>query len=591
MNNKINPGQLIKLSIKESWPKLWTKFTAVFIVAIVSMFFALLPPLILRRVIDNYIKLGITQGLWQAATLYLLVYLGSSFMQFLQTYLTSFIGQYLLYDMRLKLVTHLSKLSIKYYNKTPVGELISRVTSDVDAIDKIFSAGLINSITSLFQVFGVLAAMYIISPTLCFVSLIVLPIVYVLAKYFRKNMLQAQMLIRKSISLINTYLQEIFSGMRIIKSFDKENDYCHKFQQPLENSLKVSHKAAFYISAFPCVMQVLRSFIIALVVFLAAKTSVTDSLAISVGSLAAMIDLLARLIGPIESLSNQIQIIQQAVAGIKRVAELLSVKTEQKTEVESFNGTIAYYHNPYSIELQNVSFAYNENQNVVNNMSIKIPQGEKVALVGRTGAGKTTVMNLIAGLYAPNKGNVKIYGINPYNLNPNDRRKLIGIVPQQVVIFEGSVADNITLNSDEIPRDTVIEAAKSVGLHEFIKKLENGYDTVLGTLGMKLSFGQSQLLSIARAIVCNPPVLLLDEPTSQMDTITEEQVFKALRQASKQRTIITISHRLSGIVDADTVHIIANGDLVQSGSPEQLAQEKGWYQVYKQLEDLGWKLG
>ncbi len=585
-----SPWQLVREAVKSSGPRLWKMFALVFLISIASMVLAFLPPLLLRQIIDNYLRAGILAGLWRIAILYLVAYFLSSCLEFLQTFLTTYIGQHMLYDMRLRLVTHLSKLSIQFYNKTPAGDLISRITSDVDAIDKLFSAGLINAFTHLFEVFGVLAAMYVISPILSLVSLAVVPIIYWITSYFRRNMYQAQMLIRKSVSRINVYLQEIFSGMRIIKSFGQEDLYIERFQDPLENSLNVSHQAAFYVSAFPCVLQIVRAMIIALVIWLGARTSIGDTLAISVGSLAAMVDLLGRLLSPIESLSNQMQIIQQAIAGLERVAELLSVEPEEKGAMETIAAQINKNNDLPSIELHDVRFGYDHGNEVLQGISMTIPKGQKIALVGRTGAGKTTIMNLIAGLYAPWQGRIAIKGINPHDLDPNDRRKLIGIVPQQVVVFEGSIKDNITLNSDDIALDDVIAAAQMVGLDAYIQKLPDGYDTILGALGVNLSFGQSQLLSIARAIVCNPPVLLLDEPTSQMDTITEEIVFNALRQASVDRTILTISHRLSGIIDADKVFIIANGEIVQSGRPDELASERGWYQVFKQLEDLGWQM-
>ncbi len=247
-------------------------------------------------------------------------------------------------------------------------------------------------------------------------------------------------------------------------------------------------------------------------------------------------------------------------------------------------------HNINAAEIKEISFSYLPGKPVLKNVSLSVPRGRKIAIVGRTGSGKTTLMNLIAGLYTSGSGSISVLGYNPYQVDPQDRRKLLGVVPQNVHIFEGTIRENITLRDSTIPLEAVEKAARMVGLHDYISKLEKGYDTVLGVGGIRLSFGQGQLLSMARATVSDPTLLLLDEPTSGMDAVTEAAIFNAFRNISKDRSLITISHRLSGIVDADEVHIMASGRIVQSGTPEKLAGESGWYSVFRQLEDLGWRV-
>jgi ATP-binding cassette subfamily B protein len=255
-------------------------------------------------------------------------------------------------------------------------------------------------------------------------------------------------------------------------------------------------------------------------------------------------------------------------------------------------GDAALNHSPaeLSIELEGVGFGYREGQPVVSQVSLSVSRGTKAAIVGRTGAGKTTIMNLIAGLYAPWSGQARVAGLDPHRLDPGDRRRLIGVVPQSPAVFEGSIHDNITLGDESISAADVEEACRLVGLHEHVERLAAGYGTALGAGGIRLSHGQNQLLSIARAVACRPPVLLLDEPTSGMDTETEARVFAALRAASRDRTIVTISHRVSGIIDADVVFVLANGRVVQSGTPAELGGRQGWYAVFRQLEELGWRV-
>jgi ATP-binding cassette subfamily B protein len=479
---------------------------------------------------------------------------------------------------------------MSYYSRTPVGETMSRITSDVDAVNSIFSSGLINALIDFIKVFGIVAAMYVISPTLCFIALVAIPAVVLVSDFFRRGIYKSQMLVRKAVGNINTFLQEVFNGIKIVKSYGKEEQYNEAFQKPLIAHLEAINLSAVYDSYFPCVMQVIRAVIIVIILWIGARTGVNNRVAISIGGLAAMADLVTRLYGPVESISQQFQTIQQALAGLRRIVELLAEKPEEKGTLQHISAGDNIWKSDTTVEIKNVSFGYNPDKTIVKDVSMGISQGKRIAVVGRTGAGKTSLLNLVAGLYKPEKGTIDILGFDPYLLDAMDRRKLIGVVPQNVHIFEGSIRENITLRDQSLSQTEIEEAAKKVGLHDYIMSLDKNYDTLLGTEGMKLSFGQSQLLSLARAIVTNPPVLLLDEPTSGMDAVTEAKVFQAFRAAGEHRTIITISHRLSGIIDADEIYFMSYGKIVQSGSPDSLAGQKGWYSVFKQLEDVGWKL-
>ncbi|MDK2803839.1 MAG: ATP-binding cassette, subfamily multidrug efflux pump [Peptostreptococcaceae bacterium] len=575
--------------LRSTFGKLKYYYIILGISAVILMLLELLPPMLLKNIVDVNLKSGDVYGTWITAVFYLLASLGSSTFSFIQTYITTYIGQNILIELRLLMANHLKKLPMSYYSKTPVGEIMSRMTSDVESVNTLFSSGLISAFTDLMKVFGIVAAMYFISPVLCLIALAAAPVIFATANYFRKNMFKAQVSIRKVVGGVNTYLQELFNGIRIVKSYGKEEEYKNRFQPHLNEYLNVNNHAAVYDSYFPCVLQVIRAFAIAVILWMGAKTGNFDHLAISIGGLAAFIDLAGRLFNPIEALSLQFQTIQQAMAGLSRIEEFLSEEQEVKGAVQHLSDVTALNMENIRVNVKNVRFGYSKDKTILKDVSLTVESGKKVAIVGRTGAGKTSLINLIAGLYSCWNGEISISGIDPFRLSPADRRKLIGVVPQNTNLFEGTIKDNITLRDDEIRLESVEKAARLVGLDDFIQSLPDKYDTVLGVAGIKLSFGQNQLLSLARAVVTDPPLLLLDEPTSGLDAMTEEMIFKAFRAIGTNRTIITISHRLSGIIDADEVYIMASGKIVQSGSPEKLAGEKGWYNVFRQLEDLGWQ--
>ncbi|MFT9493526.1 ABC transporter ATP-binding protein [Anaerosolibacter sp.] len=587
---KQHPLSVVIKVMKSTWGRLGRFYVLLIFTALSLTLLELLPPMLLKRILDIYLKNGPMDRVWIAGFYYLAASMGSSIFAFAQTYLTTYLGQNILMDLRLLMAEHLSKLPMSYYNRKPVGEIMSYMTSDVDSVNSLFSSGLISGFTDLMKVLGIAIAMYLISPRLCLIALLAIPILFIVAQYFRKNILKAQTEIRKAVGKINTYLQELFQGIRIVKFYAKEDEYEKKFQMPLKEHLKSIDHAAVFDSYFPCVMQTIRAITIAAILFLGARTGNFDETIVTLGSLAAFVDLVSRLLSPIEALSQEFQTIQQAMAGLSRISNFLGESIEEKGEIQYLDSESIKPQQGVGIKVSNVDFGYTSEKLILKGVSLDINPGKKVAIVGRTGAGKTSLMNLVAGLYKPNGGQIDIAGIDPYRLHASDRRKLIGIVPQNTHTFEGTIRENITLRDDKITKEEVEKACRLVGLHEFITSLQEGYDTIIGVHGIKLSFGQSQLLSLARAVVCDPPVLLLDEPTSGMDALTERIIFDAFRAIGNKRTIITISHRLSGVIDADEVYIMAAGKVVQSGSSDKLAGEKGWYSVFKELEDLGWKL-
>lgn len=579
MKNKI-VSNAIKTSCKEK-----ISYIIFLIIAIVAgIVMQLIPPQILKSIIDNNISKGVYEGVWKLSLYYLLAVVFSGAFDFLREFMMAIIGQNILLNIRLNMAKKLSKLPISYFSNNAVGEIMSKFTQDVDAVGTLFTSGLIGIISDGLKTIGIIISIYILSPKLALYVLVLIPIIYLIARFFKSNTFKSQMDARKAVGHINGSVQEIFNGLRTIKIFGMENYFISDFQEPLNQNLEAVHKTSTLDSIFPCIMQILRAIVITVAVIVAAPKGL-GSLGISIGSIAAAVDLISRMLAPIEAIAVEFQTIQEAISGLERINEFDSEEEEIKYIQEK-----PELMKDVSISVQDVSFAYDNGKEIVQNISFDVKQGTKAALVGRTGAGKSTILNLVAGLYRPKEGSIKIGGMDPFKMPFDMRRRTIGIVPQAFPIYDGTVKEAITLYDETITEEEIIAAAKSVGLHEDIMKLSNGYDTFIGEGEIKFSHGQYQLLSLACALVCNPPILLLDEVTSGLDSITEAKIFKVLREVSKDRTILTISHRISGIIDADKVVILEKGKIVETGTPEELAGKDGWYAKYNQIEQLGWKI-
>lgn len=546
-----------------------------------SMSLQLIPAFIIRQIIDENFAKGILQGVWLLAVWYLAASAGANIVEFIQVILTTFLGQKILNRLRMLMAQRLAELPMKYFINTPVGDVMSRLTTDVDAINTLFSAGIISVITDLFKIGGLLVSLYIIAPQLLWLEITVVPLVFLVSNFFRKRIFKFQKLVRTRVADIYTFIQEWLRGIKTVKAYALEPRGEEKFRAPLNNHLAAVSSISFYGSMFPCVMQIFRAVVIAVSLWLGAQNGTGLSLALSAGALAAVVDLVGRLFAPIEALATEFQTIQQAMAGIARVREFAEEPVEERAHIDQ------PIDESRGLEICGVTFAY-ASKNVLNDVNVTLKSGEKAVFIGRSGAGKTTLMNIVAGLYRPAQGTVRLCGVDPYTLPPQQRRRLVGVVPQMPQIFDGTVKENITLGDGTITRAEVEAAVAAVGLGGTIAALPQGYDTVIGEGAAGLSSGEVQLLSLARAIAANPKILLLDEPTSGMDSQTEQRVFAAIRMAGAGRTIFSISHRFSGIVDVDCVYLMANGKIVESGASDDLARRNGWYAMYQKMETAGW---
>lgn len=590
---QLKHNSIVRTSLKTTYKNKFIQniFLAIAIFGGIAM--QLVPPQILKSIIDNNISKGIYNGVMKLALLYFLAVILSGTFDFLREYMMAVIGQDILANIRYNMGKKLATLPIAYFSSNAVGEIMSRFTADVDAIEILFSEGLIGILADGLKTIGILISIYLLSKTLALYIIFLIPVIYFITSIFKSKTFKAQMASRKAVSHINGFIQELFNGIRTIKIFQMEKHFLDDFQEPLNENITAVHKTSTLDSLFPCIMQILRAVVITMLVLIAAPKGL-GALGITIGSIAAAVDLISRMFDPIQSIAEEFQTIQEAVAGLKRVnefdgeeEELRLLQGDNAVSEISIDKSNAYNIN---ISVNNISFSYANDKRIIDKVSFAVPHGKKVALVGRTGAGKSTILNLVAGLYKPLEGNITIQGMDPFKIPQNLRRKIIGIVPQSFPIYDGTIKDAITLYDDTITEEEVVKACKTVYLHDDIMKLKNGYDTLIGEGESKLSHGQYQLLALACALVCNPPVLLLDEVTSGLDSLTEQKIFKALKEISSDRTVLTISHRVSGIIDADMVIILENGKIVETGTPSELAGHNGWYAKYNQIEQLGWKM-
>lgn len=589
MRNNSIVGSALKITVKNKL--IQSVFLLMAILGGIAM--QLVPPQILKNIIDNNISKGVYSGVMKLSLFYLLAIVFSGAFDFLREYMMAIIGQDILSNIRYNMGKKLAKLPISYYSNNAAGETMSRFTSDVDAVGTLFSEGLIGMLADGLKALGIIISVYVLSPILSLYILLLIPIIYFITSYFKSSTFKAQMAARRAVSHINGSIQELFNGIRIIKVFSKEHLFLNNFQVPLNENITAVHKTSTLDSLFPCIMQILRAVVITLIVIIAAPKGL-GTLGITIGSVAAVVDLISRMFDPIQSIAEEFQTIQEAFSGVNRINDF----DNEKEEVRHTENNDGYYSelsldknsfHSIHISIKDVSFSYDSGKNIVDNINFNVLPGTKVALVGRTGAGKSTILNLVAGLYKPKAGSIKIQGIDPFKMPQNLRRKILGIVPQSFPIYDGTISDAITLYDETITREQVINACKTVYLHDDIIKLKNGYDTLIGEGESNLSHGQYQLLALACALVCNPPILLLDEVTSGLDSLTEQKIFKALKEISQNRTILTISHRVSGIIDADQVIILESGKIVETGTPAELAGQNGWYAKYNQIEQLGWR--
>ena len=558
-------------------PYKW-RFNSVIVWAISLSIFAALRPYLLKQTVDGYIQTNDGKGLLFFIVLMGIVLLLEVISQFYFVYWANWLGQDIVKDIRTKLFKHLLSFRMKYFDNAPVGQLVTRSVSDIEAIARIFSQGLFMIVSDLMKMVVVLIFMFYMNWKLTWIVIVAMPILVIATRIFQKKMQVAFEEVRTQISNMNTFVQERVTGMKIVQLFNRETIEAIKFSEINDKHKKAWIKTVWYNSIFFPVADIISSLSLGMVVWYGGTRILGGDLDTTFGDLFSYTMFITMLFNPLRQIADKFNEMQMGMIAANRVFDILDTQDQIQDK-----GTITAPNFKGAIEFKNVHFGYLENEEVIKGINLKVNPGETVAIVGSTGAGKSTIINLLNRFYEINKGNICIDGENINSYSLESLRKQIAVVLQDVFLFADTILNNITLNNPEISREEVIAAAKNIGVHNFIMNLPNGYDYNVKERGVMLSSGQRQLIAFLRAYVSNPSILILDDATSSIDTYSEELIQRATETVTKGRTSIVIAHRLATIINADKIVVMDKGLIVEQGTHAELVIRKNGY--YKKLYD------
>jgi ATP-binding cassette subfamily B multidrug efflux pump len=557
-------------------------YRKIFILSIVlTILLALIAPArpyLIQHTLDNYIMTGHYNGLLAMTILMLVLLVLQAGIQFSHTLLTNTLGQSAIRDLRINVFNHITRLRLKYFDNTPIGQLITRTVSDLETIAEIFSEGLIVIIGDILMVIVIIGVMVYKDWALTLVVLLPMPLLIVATSIFQKAIKSAFQEIRTEVSNLNTYLQEHISGVSIIQYFAREEQEYKKFVKINARYRDANIRSNWYYSIFFPVVEIISAMSLGLLVWYGSRSILAKPLAVTPGTIAEFILYINMLFRPIRELADKFNTLQMGMVGAERVFKVLDTD-----EVTANKGSFVPERMHGAISFDRVWFAYNEENYVLKDISFQVPAGKTIALVGATGAGKSSTINILNRFYEIQKGEIKIDGVKIQEYELNHLRSNIATVLQDVFLFSDTIFNNITLNNPDISMEEVVDAAKKVGAHDFIMRLPGGYQYNVMERGATLSAGQAQLISFIRALVYNPSILVLDEATSSVDTETEMLIQRAIENLMQGRTSIVIAHRLSTIQKADKILVLDKGEIKEMGTHQELLKLNGYY---KRLYDL-----
>ncbi|HDZ12867.1 MAG TPA: ABC transporter ATP-binding protein [Bacteroidetes bacterium] len=555
-------------------PYRWQAVAAVILLIVVSLL-QLAGPLFTKIAIDRYITPGDLTGLFRISMFFLLVLVLEFIFYVIEINLMEWIGQHIMFDLRTETFSHLQKMDIAFFDRNPVGRLVTRVSTDVAALQQVFTSGIIAIFGDLFTLLGIVIVLLSLNWRLALVTFSVFPLLFYVTFLFRRKVRDSYRKIRYLIARLNVFLQENISGMVIVQLFNRVQKNFEEFKKLNEETLRTHLKTVFYFTLFGPSVDMISYFAIALIIWFGGIRYNAGGL--TLGILIAFIQYAQRFFRPISDLAEKYNILQSAMASSERIFKIL----DENEKIASPPRPVSFKHLMRGIRFDHVWFAYKDEDWVLKDVSFTVEKGQKVAIVGATGAGKTSIISLLARFYDVRRGAITIDGTDIRRFPVKELRRKIAIVLQDVFLFSGSVADNIRLGED-LSEETVVEAARVANAHAFVQALPGGYFTDIKERGQSLSLGQRQLLSFARALAFNPEILVLDEATSSVDTHTELLIQKALERLLKNRTAIIIAHRLSTIQRADKIFVIHKGEIRESGTHKELLSLKGiYYRLYK----------
>lgn len=534
---------------------------------------------LIQFTIDNEVAQGDYQGLVKMTIVLIVLLITQVIVQYYHTFISGWLGQFIIRDIRVKLFNHIQNLKLKFFDKTPIGRLVTRNVSDIETLSEVFSQGIAGIVADVLQLLVIIGFMFWTSWQLTLVSLALLPILLFATYIFKEKVKVSFNEVRTAVSNLNTYVQEHITGMNIVQIFNAEKREYEKFEDINTEHKKANVRSVLYYSIYFPVAEVIQAGGIGLIVWWGASGVVTEDL--TLGMLIAFIMYIQMFFRPIRMIADRFNTIQMGIVSSNRILDLLDSKEHIADSgdysPEEIKGDIAF---------KDVWFAYNEEDWVLKNINFSVKKGEVLALVGATGAGKSSVINLLNRFYEINKGEIVLDDKSIKEFELSSLRKHIAVVLQDVFLFSDSIYNNITLRNPEITLETVKEAASLVGANAFIERLPGGYDYNVMERGATLSLGQRQLISFVRAMVYDPKIIVLDEATSSVDTETEELIQSAIEKLMKGRTSIVIAHRLSTIQNANKILVLDKGEIVESGTHEDLIKKDG---AYNQLHQMQYK--
>jgi ATP-binding cassette, subfamily B, multidrug efflux pump len=554
------------------------RLIAALVLLLTGSAFSVAGPFIVKESIDRFIGTGDFQGLLWMSVLYLGVLLCTFVSRYTETRLTQLTGQFAMYDLRTALFRHLQSLAVRFFDKNPVGRLMTRLTGDIDTLNEMFTSGVVTIFGDLFILFGVIGMLLYLNVSLALVTLCVVPLLFVTGFIFKRKVRDSYRQVRLRLARINTFLQENITGMRIVQVFNRQTRNFKQFDELNMRYRDAFLRTIFYYAVFYPVVEVFSAMATAAILWYGGSQILSGAL--TFGELVAFIMYAQMFYRPIQDLSEKYNILQGAMASSERIFKLL----DEDDVVTTSPDAVTLPRAEGRIEFEGVWFAYKDEDWVLKDVSFTVEPGQSLALVGATGAGKTTIINLLSRFYENQKGIIRLDGIDIRDIKVEDLRRNLGVVLQDVFLFSGDIRENIRLWNDAITPEQVEWAAREVNASRFIENLTEQYDAPVQERGATLSTGQKQLLSFARALVYNPQVLILDEATSNIDTDTERLIQEAVQRLMQDRTSIIVAHRLSTIQHVDKILVMHKGRVREEGDHQELLRRRGLYFRLYQLQ-------
>jgi len=533
--------------------------------------------MIIQKTIDEHVAYGDYPGLVRWVLILLVLLILQAVIQYYHTFMSNWLGQYIIKDIRIKLFKHLQNLRLKFFDNTPIGRLVTRNVSDIETLSEVFSTGIAGIIADILQLVVILGFMFWESWQLTLVSLSLLPVLLFATYIFKEKVKVSFNQVRTAVSNLNSFVQEHITGMNIVQIFNAEKREYEKFKEINKEHLNANVKAVFYYATYFPVAEIIQAAGIGLIIWYGAGGVIQEEL--SLGVLIAFIMYIQMFFRPIRMIADRFNTLQMGIVASNRILDLMD---NQEHIVDNGN------HQPESIDgavkFEHVWFAYNDEDWVLKDINFEVDKGQSLALVGATGAGKSSIINLLNRFYEINKGTINIDGVNIREFDLANLRDHIAVVLQDVFLFSDTIYNNITLRNPDISLEKVMEAAELVGAKTFIERLPGGFDYNVMERGSTLSVGQRQLISFVRAMVYDPKIIVLDEATSSVDTETEELIQEAIQKLMKGRTSIVIAHRLSTIQNASKILVLDKGEIVEEGNHETLLEKGGHYAQLHQMQ-------